>query len=493
VAVDISGYCDRSSNPSREVTVATSSAVAGRRTGQSANRSAAHHRRSRVELAAVVVVSIGIFLVARGLDLFDRVDRWFDLHERVEVDELLVAFPFSMAMLVVFSWRRFREARAEAAFAVAAERDLERTTQEFRSLFDNNTRAVFSLDLQRRYRSVNAAAEALTGYTEAELTALVFPALKTADRQRLIAAFDLATGHEPQRLSATLTRKDGSQREVDITMVPIVVAGDPVGVYLISDDVTEDKRMRAELAQALSRAEQASEAKTLLVANVSHELRTPLTSIMAAAEVLADTEPGAAIQPRLIDIVIRNGHSLKRLIEDLLDLSRIEAGQLNVEAMPFDVRDVIEESIEQASATARSKGLAVTAQVADSMPQRVVGDPFRLLQILRNLLDNAVKFTEEGEVGLRVDWKRLDRHSVQALFRVWDTGIGISPDLQSRLFEHFVQGDPSRTRRHGGTGLGLSITRQLVELMEGDVRVESHVGGGSTFTVRLPLGVVEDG
>ena len=430
------------------------------------------------------MLSFGFYLLAARLDLFE----WFDQRadRDLQADEAFLAFPFAMVLLVVFSWRRYREAQVETGVAVTAERDRAHTTEEFRSLFDYHPRAVFSIDPERRYRRLNPAAEALSGYTEAELLSRVFPALKTQDRDRILVAFEGAMNREPQRLEASLDRKDGLRRDVEVTMVPIVVEDSTVGVYVVAGDVTADKRIRRELAQALTDAEQASEAKRLLVANVSHELRTPLTGVIGAVEVLADTHLDT-VQQRLVAMISRNGDALSRLVDDLLDLTRMEAGQLTVETLPFDLCEVLDQAIAHASAGASGKGLAFEVEVDDPMPGAVVGDPLRLGQVLANLLGNAVKFSDEGEVGLGVSWQRLDGGSVETVFRVWDTGIGIAPDDQERLFGHFVQADPSSTRRYGGVGLGLAISRQLVHLMGGTLSVDSQTGVGSTFTVRLPL------
>jgi PAS domain S-box-containing protein len=458
--------------------VATHSARAHRRT---------QHRRARslIELVLVILLSVGFYVVSAQLNLFEWLDQWLDLHGRLQADEVFLALPVALLLLSAYSWRRYREAQTETAVAVAAERELARTTEEFRSLFDYHPHGVFSVDPQRRYRRLNPAAEALCGYSEDEMLPRLFPALKVLDLDRVVDAFERALKREPQRLHASLDRKDGERRQVDLTMVPIVVEDEPVGVYVVTADVTDDKRVRRALAQALADAEEASAAKTLLVANVSHELRTPLTGVIGAAEILADSDLDLNDQ-RLVAMIRRNGDTLRRLVNDLLDLTRLEAGQLTVESVPFDLRTVVDQAATHASAAATRKGLNLSLQV-DPVPGTVIGDPTRLGQVLTNLLGNAVKFTEEGEVGLALSWQRQDDAALETVFRVWDTGIGIAPQDQERLFEYFEQADPSSTRRHGGVGLGLAISRQLTQLMGGDLSVDSHPGVGSTFTVRLRL------
>lgn len=444
-------------------------------------------RRARplIELGVVVVLSISFYWASAQFDLFERLDHGLDLHSRFEVDDALLALPVALLMLAVYAWRRNLEAQATSAAAVAAEKELARTTEEFRSLFDYHPHAVFAIDPQRRYQRLNPAAEALSGYTEEEMLSRVFPSLKTQDGDRVLAAFDRALEREPQRLRAALDRRDGDRRDVDLTLVPIVVMDNTVGVYVIAADVTEEERMRRALTQALVDADQANEAKRVLIGNVSHQLRTPLTSVIAAAEILEDSELDA-LQRRMAGMISRNGEALRRMVDDLLDLTRMEAGELRVDSVPFDLHTVLDETVAHLSPAARTKGLRMAVEV-DPLPGRVIGDPLRLRQVLTNLLGNAVKFTETGEVGLALDWKRQEDESLETVFRVWDTGIGMAAEDQERLFEHFEQADPSSTRRHGGVGLGLAISRQLTQLMGGELSVDSHPGVGSTFTVRLRL------
>lgn len=431
------------------------------------------------------MISVGFYGVSAQLNLFAWLDQWLDLHGRLQTDEVFLALPVALLLLSAYSWRRYQEAQAETAVAVAAERELARTTEEFRSLFDYHPHGVFSVDPQRRYRRLNPAAEALCGYSEEEMLAREFPSLKSLDLDRVLEAFERALQREPQRLHASLDRKDGERRHVDVTMVPIVVEDEPIGVYVVTADVTDDKRMRRALSQALADAEQASAAKTLLVANVSHELRTPLTGVIGAAEMLGESDLDRNHQ-RLVAMISRNGDTLRRLVNDLLDLTRLEAGQLTVESVPFDLRTVLDQAVTHASSAANQKGLTLILEI-DPVPGTVIGDPTRLGQVLTNLLGNAVKFTEKGEVGLALSWQRQDDDALETAIRVWDTGIGIVPQDQERLFEHFEQADPSSTRKHGGVGLGLAISRQLTKLMGGELSVDSHSGVGSTFTVRLHL------
>lgn len=243
----------------------------------------------------------------------------------------------------------------------------------------------------------------------------------------------------------------------------------------------------AELVTAKEAAEAASVAKSQFLANMSHEIRTPMNGVLGMAELLLNTALTEK-QRHLADSVHRSGTALLSIINDILDFSKIEAGKLELERIEFGLRNTVEEAIELFAEPAGHKGLELTCFLPEDLPDSVIGDPVRLRQILLNLLGNAVKFTARGEVTVSV---RLLTQSAQALmlkFEVTDTGIGIAPETQNRLFTAFTQADGSTTRHFGGTGLGLAIVRQLVQLMGGDVGITSRAGRGSTFWFTVQLG-----
>jgi signal transduction histidine kinase/CheY-like chemotaxis protein len=236
----------------------------------------------------------------------------------------------------------------------------------------------------------------------------------------------------------------------------------------------------SELEDARHAAEQASVAKSQFLATVSHEIRTPLNGVLGTTDLLLDT-PLSPTQRRYAETAHRSATSLLALIDDVLDLSRIEAGKLVLHPMPFDLRGLARDAVELMSAAARDKPVRLRCRVSRAVPPLLEGDPLRLRQLLVNLLHNAVKFTDEGEVILEVSVVGEGPEALQLRFEVRDSGIGIHREQLESVFDAFTQADASTTRRHGGSGLGLAIVRQLAELMDGTIEVESEPGQGSAF------------
>jgi signal transduction histidine kinase/CheY-like chemotaxis protein len=254
-------------------------------------------------------------------------------------------------------------------------------------------------------------------------------------------------------------------------------------VQSVGRDVTERMETERALAEARDAAEAASRAKSRFLATVSHEIRTPLNGILGMAELLRDT-PLTPEQSTYVKATKTSGDALLSLIEEILDFSKIEAGKLELDLQPFALTALVEDVVELLGPRAQAKGLDIASDVDERLPARVLGDATRLRQVLLNLAGNAVKFTETGGVSVIVE---AGGGPDEIAFEVHDTGIGIAPEQQARVFHEFEQADGGLARRFGGTGLGLAISRRIVERMNGRIAVESKPGKGSTFRVTLPL------
>ena len=366
-------------------------------------------------------------------------------------------------------------------------RDSMRENEIYRSLIDNVPVAIYAKRPDLKLIYVNKVWSELTGFSEeyavGRTDAEIFgPAGESymADDRRVLET------RERIEFEETATNPDGSPRYQMARKSPMIA--DDGSLYLIGSttDITELKNREAELEEARKKAELADRAKSEFLANMSHEIRTPMNGVLGMAELMAKTELDSK-QRTFIDIISKSGNALLTIINDILDFSKIDAGQLVLDPAPFDLTEAIEDVATLVSTRAKEKDLELIVRVEPSLHSIYVGDVGRIRQIVTNLMGNAVKFTESGHVLVEVTGSDLGDGRNRLKLAVTDTGIGIPKDKLALIFDKFSQVDASSTRRHEGTGLGLAITSRLVELMDGEIGVESEEGQGSTFFVMIDL------
>jgi PAS domain S-box-containing protein len=377
----------------------------------------------------------------------------------------------------------------------ASERLLRETEEYFRGVLERAPDGLLVVDADGSIRLANAQCERLFGYTRDELIGqavemLVPDEIRPQHPERR-ASFHRAPTTRAMGAKSELhaRRKDGSLFPVDIGLSPLPGRnGANIQVAVSIRDISERKQAEVELKAAKQKAEEATRMKSMFLANMSHEIRTPMNAIIGLSHLALKT-PLNPKQRDYISKVHNAGTSLLAIINDILDFSKIEAGKLDIETTDFRLDDVINSVTTVTGQKATDKGLELLAHVAPGIPQCLLGDPHRLGQILINLVNNSIKFTERGEIVVSAERLQQTGEKCQLKFSVRDTGIGMSKEQAGKLFQPFTQADMSTTRKYGGTGLGLTVSRRLVELMGGQIWLNSEPGVGTTFTFTVWLGV----
>jgi len=375
------------------------------------------------------------------------------------------------------------------------EERLEISEKRHRLMADNAIDVILTLDLDGHFSYVSPSVERLRGYTAEEamrqtLADVLTPeSLVVAEGYLARLRASLAAGQPLAHFRGELEHrcKNGGTVWADVTASPLLSPdGSLVEILGVARDISERKRHEAELRCAYDAAEAANAAKSEFLAHMSHEIRTPMNAVLGLAQVL-EREPLASNQRDMVARIRSAGQSLLTILNDVLDLSKIEAGQLRIEPRPFGLESLLADVDSLMGQAARAKGLALRVVAPPVSTGLLVGDGLRLEQVLFNLIGNAIKFTERGEVALLVELCESNEVGVRLRFEVRDSGIGIAPDALAGLFVPFAQADAGNGRRYGGTGLGLSICKRLVELMGGQIGATSQPGMGSCFWFELPL------
>jgi PAS domain S-box-containing protein len=418
----------------------------------------------------------------------------FDSRQQALLDEVMPLVAMSLEIL-----QRNLRTQELLEQTQAQQQQLQDTEQFFRSVLELAPDGLMVVDEKGVIQLANAQCEQLFGYTREQLVGraveqLVPPSFREGHHalrenfHRAPTARAMGANRELRGL-----RKDGSEFPVEIGLSPLPARGSEGARVAVSiRDVTERREQERALRLAKAKAEEATETKSMFLANMSHEIRTPMNAILNMTGLALEADLPAKPQ-QFISVAHSSARNLLGILNDILDFSKIEADKLDLESAPFSLRDVLEEVTDTFRSVVIQKHVELITHALPVVPDRLRGDALRLRQVITNLISNAFKFTHEGEVLVRVDTARDGEEAppgeVTLRISVTDTGIGISPEQQARLFQSFTQADSSTTRKYGGTGLGLVISRRLARMMGGDLTVESTPGKGTTFLFTARFGV----
>ncbi len=390
---------------------------------------------------------------------------------------------------------RTRQLQSEIDDRLLAEETLSEERRMLRALIDNVPDFMYVKDARSCFVVANASLAKSMGVTSpADLlgkTDFDFYPKRLAnqyyeDEQLVIRKKKVLFEHEEDS-----TNSDGNRIALLTTKVPLFDRnGQVIGIAGVGRDITERQRVEHEMQRAKEAAEAASKAKSEFLANMSHEIRTPLNGVMGMTDLALDTELTPE-QRDYLETVKSSSDALLTVINDILDFSKIEAGKIDLESVDFNLRDSLESTLKTVAIRADEKGLELLCEVAPEVPEVVCGDSTRLRQVVINLVGNAIKFTDSGEIAVKVEMKSREASECELHFTVSDTGVGIPEEKRELIFAPFSQADTSTTRKYGGTGLGLTISTRLVEMMGGKIWVESEIGRGSQFHFTARLGLTD--
>ncbi|HNX90318.1 MAG TPA: response regulator [Candidatus Omnitrophota bacterium] len=342
--------------------------------------------------------------------------------------------------------------------------------------------AIFTIDLNKHITTWNKTAEKITGYTDEEIIGKPCSTFSIEPCSHLCRLFSDNFEKPISGATCTIRRKDGKLRQISKNSDFLTdEKGTRIGGIESFEDITE----KINTERDLIKAEIASQAKNQFLANMSHEIRTPMNAVIGYSDLLKNTELNEN-QKEFLSIIVENGHLLLNLIDEVLDVSKIEAGKVTLEHIFFDIRHLVESAIKSLNLRAQAKGIDLSYTIHLDSEQKLIGDPTRIRQIIMNLVNNAIKFTDSGgAIRISVRGSIEDEKQYRLTFEIADTGLGMSPLQLKNLFEAFSQADSSTTRKYGGTGLGLYIVKSLSEKMNGNVTVSSQLGKGSVFTATI--------
>lgn len=369
----------------------------------------------------------------------------------------------------------------------AEEVDVNRRNQERHRIFRISTDLMCILDSDGYYHSINPVVEPLLGFKESDMIGKsIIDFIHPQDRTTIRAMIEEAVkGSEIKDIVCRHRRHDGSY--IWISFNVIFADG---SVYAIGRDITKQKQTEQALIEARDIAEKNSKVKSEFLANMSHEIRTPMNGVLGMTEILSQTDLTSS-QKEYVAVIKSCGESLMTVINDVLDFSKLEAGKLSIKPDQVDIRKLAQDIFSLYDGIAKSKNLTCDLVLDNQLPKMVLADGIRIRQVLSNLITNAIKFTESGNIHTTIKFLGQFFNKARIRFEIKDTGIGVAVDKQKYIFEKFTQADSSSTRSFGGTGLGLAICKQLVQLMDGEIGVTSAEGHGSTFWFELDLIVPE--